>query len=388
MNPQLAFPTSNSSLMGSLSPYELKQTDAPTSNESIYNTPQKMLAHLENQLNKNLPGNRPNTELNTADFSPSAVSDRIIGFVENAISQGAQSDLDAQNMLQQAKEGISRGFAEAREILDAMSQMTDSIKSDINKTEELIFKGLDELQNAPVETPRQQQIGELISQSASLSTQFKQTSQASIQIITQDGDKVEVSYSALIEAASHSNVSQNQQMTSVNAEFSSTTSSSFQFSVQGDLDSGEQQAINELLNNVGDLASQFFDGDVQAAFKSAMELGFNSDELKGFALNFQQSTYTAVTQTYQRTEQLNSPTAADSLHDKRHHHSHGSNRGPSAAINMLSQLNDLMEQSRENVPIQQPDKTIKSLLTDMLNLLNDGLDTGTQRYITSSIEQM
>ena len=335
---------------------------------------------LENELATSLPGFKPLAQASAADFSPPAIADRILGFVETSIQQRAGSELEAQSMLQKAREGIAQGFAEAREILGAMSQMTDKIQTQVDETEKLIFKGLDNFQTAPINTPRQQQMGQLISESASFSSQFKQSSQASIEIVTQEGDKVEVSYTAFIQAASSKSYAQNQQGFSASSEFSSESEVAFQFNVQGDLDADEHKAINELLNEVGDLAGQFFNGDVQAAFNASMELGFDSDELKSFALDFQQSSYVEVVQTYQRTEQINNPVA--SLVDPK-----PVSYGPGPAISVLAQLEQLMEQAKENTLIEQPENTIKAVLTDMIALLNEGSDLPGKRYIEEIIQR-
>lgn len=365
--------------MNALDLQGLKQPDRHNEHGAVSSSTQKAGERLENELARGLPGFEALTQANAADFSPLAVADRILGFVETSIQQRAGSELEAQSMLQNAKEGIAQGFAEAREVLAAMSQMSDRIETQINKTEELIFKGLDDFYTAPLVSPRQQEIGQLISESASLSSQFKQSSQASIEIVTQEGDKVNVSYSAFIQAASNKSYSQNQQSFSVSAESSSAASANFQFNVQGDLDADEQQAINELLEDVGDLAKQFFNGDVQAAFNASMELGFDSDELKSFALDFQQSTYVEIVQTYQRTEQINSPAA--SLVDLK-----PVNHGPAPAISVLAQLEQLMEQAKENALLEQPENTIKTVLTDMIALLNEDSNLPAKSYIDEIIQ--
>ena len=265
-----------------------------------------------------------------------------------------------------------------------MPQAMDKIDAEIDSTESLIFQGLDNLESASIETPRQQQIGQLVSESASRSTQFKQSSQASIEIMTRDGDKIEVNYSAIIQSASNQSYSTNQNGTSASFELSSASSSAFQFSVQGNLDAGERQAINDLLSNVGDLAQQFFNGDVQAAFNSAQELGFDSGELKSFALDFQQSTYVEVAQTYQRTEQISNPLSALQEVDR----VQGVDRGPGLAIDVLSQLAQLIDQARESSVIEQPENTIKALLTDMLDLLSEEFDMPVKSFMKEVIESV
>ncbi|MCW9047287.1 MAG: DUF5610 domain-containing protein [Gammaproteobacteria bacterium] len=355
----------------------LKQADFNKAYNSGFKPEQSPAQLLENQISKKIPELSSVSQQNTGDFSPQAVADRVIGYVETAIRQRAGSELEAQSMLQQAKEGISQGFAEARNILSDMPQMTESIKTQIAETETLIFQGLDNIANNFNDKPLQQQrFGELISESAALTSRFEQSKEASIEIVTQDGDKIEVSYSAFIESASSQSYSRNQQGSSASYELSSVSSSAFQFSVQGELDEGEQQAINELLNKVGDLASQFFNGDVQAAFNSAMQLGFDSEELKSFALDFQQSTYIEVTQTYQRTEQFNDSATRPPA------------PGPAAAIDLLSQLEKLIEQQNNNHFLEQPENTVKTLLTDMMDLVNQDYSLPAHNFINEIIESV
>jgi len=360
------------SLANGLDSYALKQPDKHNGYLSGSSTSQNPAQLLENTLGKSIPGFTPVTRLNAESYTPTAVANRILGFVESAINESAISELEAQSMLQQAREGIAQGFADARDILSAMPEMTDKINTQIDETESLIFQGLDNLKSTPVGSTGLQQTTQLLSESATLSSQFKQSSQASIEIFTQDGDKIEVSYSAFSQTISKQDYSQNSKSLSASYGFSGASSVAFQFSVQGELDEGEQQAINGLLDNVGDLASEFFNGDVQSAFNSALELGFDSEELKSFALDFQQSTYVEVVKNYQRTEQINRPLVSSS--------------GPGPAIDVLNQLEQLIDLAKANAVIEQPENTVKSLLTGMLDLINQDVELPVQNYIKEIIK--
>jgi hypothetical protein len=61
--------------------------------------------------------------------------------------------------------------------------------------------------------------------------------------------------------------------------------SSLMFSVKGDLNEEELQAINDLLAKVGDVSSAFFDGKFNQAFDLASNLGLDGDQIQSFALN-------------------------------------------------------------------------------------------------------
>ena len=365
-------------------------------------TSQNPVKILESELGRRL-GFTPVDQASAADFTPTAVADRILGYVETAITQRAGSTVEAQSMLEQAKEGIEKGFKEAREILKNMPQMTDEINAQIDETESLVSKGLENLENISIDTPQQQQIGQLISESASLSSQFTQSSEASIQIVTRDGDQIDVSFSAFVQTSASQSVAIDSRGVSASFDASFESSASFQFSVQGNLDEGERDAVNELLEDVGELANKFFNGDVQAAFNASLELGFDSEELKSFAVDFQQTTTFEVAQAYQRTEQLSDPLVTSSAPAALPSSSvsiPGSSipvspvatapvlASPAPAIDVLSQLDQLIKQEKESDDIKEPEKTIKSLLADMLDLLNEGYDSPVQSYIKDIIENV
>ncbi len=333
---------------------------------------------LEQTLAKKIDGVEGGSiDRSSNGFSPEAVATRILSAVEDAIALRAGSDIEAQSLLQEAREGIAQGFSDAREILSSIANVTEKMTSKINQqvdnTEALIFQGLDRLDSSFSGTALQTS-GQSVSESASFSSQFKQSNQASIQIITQDGDKIDISYSAFIQAASSENVAYGGQSFSASFESSAQSSINFQFSVQGNIDEEEQQAINALLDKVGNLAEQFFQGDVQAAFNAAQNIGFDSRELKSFALDFQQSTQVQVAQSYQRTEQINQPIG-----------SLANVSNPSPAVSVLSQLEDLIALAEENTSISNADNMLKSLLSDMLDLLNEDLELPEKNYIKDII---
>lgn len=78
----------------------------------------------------------------------------------------------------------------------------------------------------------------------------------------------------------------------------------FTLSITGELDEGELESIGSLLNDVTDLADEFFNGDVEVAFNQALELGFDDEELVGFALQLNQVQQVQVVETYQSVAQF------------------------------------------------------------------------------------
>jgi hypothetical protein len=82
----------------------------------------------------------------------------------------------------------------------------------------------------------------------------------------------------------------------------SSTSSHLSFEVKGSLDQKELKAVGDLLNDVDSLADEFFNGDIQAAFSKATQLGYDDSEIAGYALNLIEQETTVVADRYQYTE--------------------------------------------------------------------------------------
>ena len=308
---------------------------------------------LENALGKLISQFTPNTQVVDTDFTAQAVADRIVNFVTSSITNTTDNEADAKFMLQQAKEGIEQGFSEAGDILSSLGKLTDGIKTQMAETNSLINQGLDKFEQSLSLAPQISPQAKMVSLAGVVSSQFQQHNGASIEIMTQDGDKISVNYSSMIKSASSTQYSTNGQSSFASYESHNESSMSFQFTVQGDIDAGEQQAIDDLLSDIGDLAGRFFSGDVQAAFNSVLELGFDSEELIGFSVDLKQKTKTQFVEAYQYTEQVTNPATVAS--------------GPGPAIDVLSQLEDLLTKTKNMALIEQPENTIKSMLMSMLD---------------------
>lgn len=66
-------------------------------------------------------------------------------------------------------------------------------------------------------------------------------------------------------------------------------SQQFTFAIEGELDEGEIEAINDVMNQVMSLSEQFYNGDVGAAYQAALELDYDSSEISTYALQLKQT---------------------------------------------------------------------------------------------------
>lgn len=341
---------------------------------------------LETRLSSHVARFMQTAMQNSQAQTPEAVAGRIVNFVQNAIATRAGDAAAANDMLLQARQGVAQGIADAREILQSLGKLSETIDEQISQTASLINEGLDGLQQVSLPVPDSAELitrqSRLLSEAYQSSRQFSQSQSAAIQIVTQDGDTVEISYTSLMQSMSEQAYVKDSQGQAFAFAQQSGSRMQFEFSVQGDLDQGEQQAIDALLKDLGKVASRFFDGDVKAAFHAAMEIGLDSSELQSLSMDLQQTTEVRSVERYQRTEQLldsplQGPLANPAI-----------SQGPAQALDVLSQLQQLVEQARQTTSIEQPENAFRQLLTDMLEMLQASSEPALQSYIKQSLQSL
>ncbi len=238
--------------------------------------------------------------LNADDYTPEKVSERILGFVSGRILAGG--DNEQQNeLLAQAREGIEKGFAEARDILDSLDVLNGKVKSDADSTYDLIQQGLDRLdqkinaKDEALEGKTEQALNKNV-QEASIENSYARSESTQVSITTAEGDKILIDLFKEQSAQLEQHYRQNKEGSSYSQSQSFSASTGVNYQVDGDLDENEQKAIDDLLKNITQVSNQFFSGDTQQAFKTAMEMNFDSKELTRFSLNlsYQESRQTAI----------------------------------------------------------------------------------------------
>jgi hypothetical protein len=243
-------------------------------------------------------------------FDFSEVAKNVLSFVEKAMMKakgdGADNDM-LQGMMDKARKGVEDGFAQAREELGSMGEIDDEVEEGINKSYDTIQNGLNGLENKLF---GREQVGELSVSAAALDYSLEKSS--SITIKTNDGDTVSINfaeamrYQASAMNASYSGVNEDGSATEM--QYAQTSESryhavGFSFSVEGELDEDEKEAISALVQDVSKLADEFFNGDLDKAFKQATELGFDESELSGFSLQMTRVEKISVAQAYQQVAQ-------------------------------------------------------------------------------------
>ncbi len=242
-------------------------------------------------------------------FDVQAVVDTVSGFIEQAISkrrdEGAtQTELD--DLISQAREGVTQGFQLAREDIDRVGLLNDDLSDNIDSAEQGINTRIDKLED----TLKPAEEGVLTSLSSTAFTEGRlfERSRASFQfeLKTQEGDRIQISAQELFQRKAQFSTIETDNASATSFESSTRYSSAFSISVKGDLNDDEVAALDALLVQVANISDSFFAGGIEDAFNQALSLEFDSSQIAQFSLDLKSSSLSVVEQTEVRTSKLNS----------------------------------------------------------------------------------
>ena len=241
------------------------------------------------------------------DFSPQAVTDRVLGFIQDRLeaerANGA-SEEEIQALYQQAVKGVEQGLREAKDIIQAQGLFSGEVQENFYATVTKLADGLEAMGESlfgveldvPSENTSPSSVQGLEYQATELAFQRART--FDLEVTTRDGDTVTLHVSSGQSGYAKQNYLQTDglSVSALDAGFSSYDNVAF--SVEGELDEGELAALQDLFAQVNSVAETFYSGDVELAFDQAMNVGMDSEELAAFAVDLRQSQAVAVRDTY------------------------------------------------------------------------------------------
>ncbi|WP_289028791.1 DUF5610 domain-containing protein [uncultured Paraglaciecola sp.] len=278
-------------------------------------------------------------------FNFEEVTKNVLNFVTGAITNAQNkgvSEEELNSLFDQALSGVLKGVDLAEQ--DLAGFMNEDIAEGISQSKSLIQQGIEQLRNKvfgnETESSSSEESDVLVSTDIS---NFK-LQQGELYIRTKDGDQVlltfddieqlDISQKEILEKVKDDSAEITPIMPQPTTELESETTednldslvtedtvvanvneseesivlqqnsvyfqeSSLSFSVKGELDEAELEAIADLVANTYELAEEFFNGDIETAFNQALELGFDEQELTGFALQLTKVENTQVIKTYE-----------------------------------------------------------------------------------------
>lgn len=252
-------------------------------------------------------GKTVNGIVRTEPISAEKVASNILNHVAkglDALRRSGASEEKIQERLEQAKAGIEKGYAEAKEILKSMGMLTEELSANIAKGRDLVNKGIEDLsknKNIVTETV-----------SAMQAQKYKGSASMQLEMRTLEGDIVKISFQQRSEAASSKTVGSNEDGKKSTQQFSALKETGWEISVNGHLSEKELESLSKVINGVQKLGASFFSGDLSSAMEQANKLGMGADQLASFSLSMQQTqTYQSVS-AYESTKKSQLP---DSLKD-------------------------------------------------------------------------
>lgn len=254
---------------------------------------------------------KPEASESLFDFNK--VADDVLAFVSSSIMAAKDRGASEEKLLEifeQAKAGANLGIDQALEELEELSLLDEDLTEGIEKSRSLINEGITALQEnmfPPIEDGEdkanivndrilnKEQAAQSIS--ALSSEQYASNSKSSDLIITTaDGDTVTINFSQIEQQASRGSYSLGEG--TYKAMSASYKEINFSYSLEGELDEDEKEAIHALIEQVSALEQEFFHGDINKAYEKALTLGFDDEELAGFSLDLQQTQTFYASQKY------------------------------------------------------------------------------------------
>jgi hypothetical protein len=270
---------------------------------------------LLGKLAENIPGMSASEmkNLDANEYSPEKVASRISGFVaqglEQARARGA-SDEDLNNMYQAAVSGVEKGFQEATQILKDLNMLTDDMSATIDKTHDLTFEALSGIapngQTAP--TSQTSQVG------ISAAERYSKSESFSMDVMTKEGDKVSIRFNSSASETASLGAYSDSESSAVSFGIDRQASSDYSFSVKGDLNDEELDALQSLIQDINLIADDFYSGDVQEAFAQANEFEMDKSQLKNLNVTMTQSASYSAVAAYEQVQQLDQPLGNNGRH--------------------------------------------------------------------------
>nr|WP_064494528.1 DUF5610 domain-containing protein [Pseudomonas chengduensis] len=237
------------------------------------------------------------------EYTPEKVAGRILGFIEQRLQSEAAAGADPaklDKLLSQARDGVEKGFAEARKILDGMGVLKGQVASDIDDTYKRIQDGFGDLDKrfgsaAPGASDKVAVAG--------YSERFSALAETfDLSVTTRDGDRLRISVAQASASWSQSSFAASSDGKSTTVVGSSQSGSmrigGWQVDVEGELDDDEIKALEKLFSQVQDLSDKFYAGDLAGAFDRAMELDMDGEQLASMSLRLTQTSVRQATDAY------------------------------------------------------------------------------------------
>ncbi|MER2490373.1 DUF5610 domain-containing protein [Catenovulum sediminis] len=225
---------------------------------------------------------------NESLFNFEEVAKNVLSFVEGVVLGAAESGADKESLnelIEQAREGVSKGVAAAKKQLGITEETDDPLSQGIKKAHDLIKEGIDGLFER-INNPEKHMSGQTVD--IGIENQITAKDTGKLQITTKDGDTVFIDFSSIRAQQETARMTAQQEGEQNSSQFVYNkldfNEERLAYTVEGELDEEELQAIGQFVQSVSSVAESFYGGDVEAAYQQALKLGFDDSEISSYAV--------------------------------------------------------------------------------------------------------
>lgn len=340
-------------------------------------TAQALSSLQEKALNalSNVPGMDISTlkKVDANEYTPEKIADRISSFVamglENARAKG-KSEEEVQALYDSAMKGAEQGFKEAKDILSNLKVLNGDIATQVQATEDATFAALEKLSPSKPAEAVSTTSG---TTSLAAAERYQRADDFSLTLKTREGDVVKVNFSRSLDAqSSFATVQDGEGNQATRVDLSRTEKTGYEFSVEGDLNEEEITAIQNLMRDVGQVANDFYGGDVQKAFDQVSNVSFDSKQLASMDLRMSRSEQYSSVQQYQKTQQLENPEQANAGRRLGHLANDLRESFQKPALEFLEQAREVASQLMQG--LMEQDSRFKDASSEQQSIYQSNLD--------------
>ncbi len=243
-------------------------------------------------------------------ISSEQAANTILDFISQRLKLDEAEGATQEELLSRLDEGLKgfiKGFNEAKDIIEGMGLLTPQLSAEIGDTYNRVTEGVDKLResiNGADDIKGADSLATPLVSRLSLAGESSVSESFSLELTTQDGDKVSIDISRSAQTRFASSFENSGSSSKLSIGQQSASSHSFSLKVDGELDEGEMLAINQLLEDVDQIAADFFEGDLDAAFNLALELDINRQELSSLNLELKKTTSVQALAAYESISEV------------------------------------------------------------------------------------
>jgi hypothetical protein len=276
------------------------------------------------------------------NFNIQTVTENVVGFVSKALSNLAVQGYDSEKLeyyKNQAISGVEVGIDQAK--IELVGLVDDSVFDTIDDTRDLIIGGIQNLSNN-----KEDYLNGLENASSIATGTDQKFSRIDVRSGSQQTISIDFERSAFKESLASFQ----------STNMFTTSASNISFSVEGDLEDPNTQAMANLVNKIDGLANSFYRGDIQSSYDKSMALGYSNNELVSLSAELRKSDKGSTTQTYGEIQHMDK---ADNLRDL---------TAPRAVAEYLNRYLDVLESNKATL---NNDNDFNNIINGLVNQMKD-----------------